>query len=139
MADLTGSRDSTIRLLYGYTLALVLALLLVTLLGGCSTATLAPTAAGTLVDDNGVLHVPPPPPPPTPAPDPAPIPGPVPTPIADIDLSCATRDAEVAAYVARGGALPTIITLGSGRKVYVVDTAGGYTITDYPLPWCSPS
>lgn len=138
MADLTGSRDGTIRLLYGYTLALVLALLLVTLLGGCSTATLAPTAADTLVDDNGVLHVPPPPTP-TPTPDPAPIPGPVPTPIADIDLTCATRDAEVAAYVARGGALPIIITLGSGRKVYVVDNAGGsYTIIDYPLPWCSP-
>lgn len=134
MADLTGSRDGTIRLLYGYTLALVLALLLVTLLGGCGASPAVPT----VVDDDGgrLVHEPPLPPP---APTPTPIPGPVPTPIADIDLSCATRDAEVAAYVARGGALPIIITLGSGRKVYVVDHAGGYTITDYPLPWCGLS
>lgn len=61
------------------------------------------------------------------------IPGPV---IMEYDYSCEARDREVAKKVAPQLHPNTILTLDSGHKVYLVDTARGYDISDYPSNWC---
>lgn len=74
-----------------------------------------------------------------PEPVPVPVPGPVPVPM--YDLSCATRDTWVRAYLLDGGARNTIWTIRpdmKGQKVFLQDNGStlGAAWFDYPDRWC---